>query len=102
MELQLIQNKIHQVRSKRVILDYDLAKLYEVEARVLIQSVKRNLKRFPQDFMFQISRDEWADIMNSSQFVMSSRKHRGLKPAVRIHRARSCHVIKRFKKRKSN
>lgn len=79
MELQLIQNKIYQVSGSRVILDFDNAKLYEVEARVLNQSVKRNFKRFSADFIFQVSRDEWAEILNSSQFVMSSLKHRGLK-----------------------
>jgi len=79
MELQLIQNKIFKLRGTRVMLDFDLAVLYEVEARVLNQAVKRNLKRFPPDFMFQIYLPEWTGIINSSQLVMSSRKHRGLK-----------------------
>ena len=79
MELQLIQNKIFKLRGARVILDFDLARLYEVEARVLNQSVKRNYRRFPPDFMFQLSHDEWSEIKNSSQTVMSSLKHRGLK-----------------------
>lgn len=51
-------------------LDYDLAELYEVETRVLNQSVKRHIKRFPIDFMFQLSKDEWETM--SSQFVMTS------------------------------
>ena len=55
-------------------LDFDLAALYEVETRVLNQAVKRNLNRFPPDFMFQITVDEWAFI--SSQFVMTSRLKR--------------------------
>jgi hypothetical protein len=59
-------------------LDFDLAELYQVETRVLNQSVKRNSKRFPGNFMFQLKAEEW-DKMNSSQFVMSSRKHRGSK-----------------------
>lgn len=78
MELQLIHNKIYLLRGVRVILDFDLAELYEVEVRVLNQSVKRNIKRFPSDFMFQLSSDEWVEILNSSQIVMSSRKHRGI------------------------
>lgn len=79
MELQIIQSKIFKIRGCRVILDFDLAMLYEVEARALNQAVKRNAKRFPPDFMFQLSFQEWAEIMNSSQIVMSSRKNSGLK-----------------------
>jgi len=55
-------------------LDFDLAELYEVETRALNQAVKRNIDIFPEDFMFQLSQTEWES--NSSQFVMSSRKHR--------------------------
>jgi len=51
-------------------LDFDLAALYEVETRVLNQAVKRNIKRFPKDFMFQLTKDEWNDM--SSQIVMTS------------------------------
>jgi ORF6N domain len=79
MELQLIQSKIFSIRNDRVILDFDLALLYEVEARVLNQAVKRNLKRFPSDFMFQLTVQEWKAVIDSSQIVMSSTKHRGLK-----------------------
>lgn len=55
-------------------LDFDLADLYQVETRVLNQSVKRNIKRFPADFMFQLNSEEWETI--SSQFVMTSRAKR--------------------------
>lgn len=55
-------------------LDFDLAEMYQVETRVLNQAVKRNLERFPTDFMFQLSLEEWEDI--SSQFVMTSRMKR--------------------------
>jgi hypothetical protein len=79
MELQLIQNKIFQLRGHRVMLDFQLAELYEIEARILNQSVKRNIKRFPSDFMFQLSKGEWVLVLNSSQIVMSSTKHRGSK-----------------------
>ena len=71
-ELILIQNLIYEVRGKRVMLDFDLARLYNVETRVLNQAVKRNIKRFPIDFMFQITKDE-LDSM-SSQFVMTSKR----------------------------
>ena len=51
MELQIIQNKIYEIRGLKVMLDFDLAELYEVETRVLNQAVKRNSKRFPSDFL---------------------------------------------------
>lgn len=70
-ELILIQNLIYEVRGKRVMLDFDLARLYNVETRVLNQAVKRNIKRFPIDFMFQLTKDE-SDNM-SSQIVMTSK-----------------------------
>lgn len=59
MELQIIQNRIYEIRGVRVMLDYDLAKLYEVENRALKQAVKRNIDRFPApDFMFELTREE--------------------------------------------
>lgn len=67
--IRSIQNRIYEIRGERVMLDFDLAALYEVETRVLNQSVKRNIKRFPKDFMFQLTRKEWNDM--SSQFVMT-------------------------------
>jgi hypothetical protein len=54
-----IQNRIYEIRDERVMLDFDLASLYDVETRVLNQSVKRNIKRFPKDFMFQLTKDEY-------------------------------------------
>ena len=78
--LQTIQNRIYEVRGERVMLDRDLAALYEVETRVLNQSVKRNIKRFPKDFMFQLTKAEFEDLKfqiksleksMSSQFVMT-------------------------------
>ncbi|MDF2188727.1 ORF6N domain-containing protein [Paraflavitalea sp. CAU 1676] len=57
--IQSIQNRIYVIRGERVMLDMDLAQLYEVETRTLNQAVKRNLKRFPEDFMFQLTREEW-------------------------------------------
>jgi hypothetical protein len=57
-----------------VMLDFDLAQMYQEETRVLNQAVKRNIKRFPEDFMFQLTKPEWESI--SSQFVMTSRAKR--------------------------
>lgn len=61
--LQLIQSKIFEIRGQKVMLDFDLAELYKVETRVLNQAVKRNIKRFPPDFMFQLTKDEF-DILD--------------------------------------
>ena len=59
MKLQIIQNKIYEIRGQKVMLDFDLAELYETETRVLKQAVRRNLERFPSDFMFVLTRDEY-------------------------------------------
>lgn len=68
--IQSIQNRIYVIRGERVMLDFDLAELYEVGTRVLNQAVKRNSKRFPEDFMFQLTDYEWATMR--SQIVTSS------------------------------
>lgn len=70
MELNIIQDKIYEVRRVRVMLDFDLAELYQVETRALNQAVKRNIKRFPPDFMFQLTEEEYKILI--SQFVTSS------------------------------
>ncbi|MBK7958687.1 MAG: ORF6N domain-containing protein [Bacteroidetes bacterium] len=69
MELQVIQKKIYEIRGHKVMLDFDLADIYEVETRALNQAVKRNMDIFPLDFMFQLTETEWKDM--SSQFVMT-------------------------------
>lgn len=68
--LTLIQSLIYQIRNQRVMFDRDLARLYGVETKVLNQAVRRNIKRFPSDFMFQLNEEEYADL--KSQFVTSS------------------------------
>lgn len=70
MELQVIQNKIYEIRGQRVMLDRDLAELYEVQTRALNQAFKRNIKRFPSDFMFQLNKEEFENLR--SQIVTSS------------------------------
>lgn len=65
-----IENSILLIRDKKVLLDADLAKLYDVETKVLVQAIKRNIDRFPDDFMFQLSKKEF-DILRS-QSVTSS------------------------------
>jgi hypothetical protein len=68
MEIEIIKNSILEIRGKKVILDFELAKLYEVETRILKQAVRRNIDRFPEDFMFTLNIDEWNAIR--SQIVM--------------------------------
>jgi hypothetical protein len=59
MQLQVIQNRIYEVRGQKVMLDFDLAELYEIETRRLKEAVRRNIERFPEDFMFELTRDEY-------------------------------------------
>lgn len=66
-EIATIQQKIHTLRGQRVMLDFDLAEAYGVETKVLNQAVKRNIERFPEDFMFRLSKEEWNVLR--SQFV---------------------------------
>ena len=60
--IKSIQNRIYDIRGERVMLDFDLASIYEVETKVLNQAVKRNVKRFPEDFMFQLTSAEFEEI----------------------------------------
>ena len=62
MEIEIIKNSIHEIRGKKVMLDYELAKLYEVETKYLKRSVRNNLNRFPSDFMFELTPDEWLNL----------------------------------------
>jgi hypothetical protein len=64
---EIITQKIHEIRNQKVMLDYDLAALYEIETKVLKQAVRRNIERFPEDFMFELTRAEYNFLR--SQFV---------------------------------
>ena len=68
--VELIKSKIYLIRGQKVMLSLHLAELYQVETRVLIQAVKRNRERFPEDFMFQLTDDEFVNL--KSQIVISS------------------------------
>ncbi len=70
MQLSLIQNKIYEIRGQKIMLDFDLAALYEVPTKNFNQAVKRNLRRFPSDFMFQLNQKEFEVLR--SQIVTSS------------------------------
>ena len=88
MQLVAIQNKIYEVNGIKVMLDYDLAELYEVETRVLNQAIKRNIESFPDDFMFRLTKEEWKElsssqiVMMSSQSVMTSKRPKTALPYV--------------------
>jgi hypothetical protein len=62
MQIEIIRTKIYEIRGQKVMLDFDLAELYEVETKNLNLAVKRNLKRFPNDFMFQLNDSEWKSL----------------------------------------
>lgn len=79
MELDVIQNLIYEIRGQKVMLDRDLAEMYGVETRILIQSVKRNIECFPNDFMFQLTKNEFE--YWKSQIVMSKSDKMGLRRA---------------------
>ena len=72
MELQVIQNRVFEVRGHRVMVDFHLAEMYQVETRVLKQAVRRNIDRFPDDFMFKLTPKEAKELINIgvSQFVI--------------------------------
>jgi hypothetical protein len=75
MELELIKRSILEIRGKKVMLDIDLATIYEVETRVLKQAVRRNMDRFPNDFMFELTIEEMNNLV--SQFVIPTLNHFG-------------------------
>ena len=71
MKLEIIQQQIIELRGQKVMLDFHLAELYEIETKVLKQAVKRNMSRFPNDFMFELNKEEFDTLR--SQFVTSKR-----------------------------
>ena len=68
-KLEIINNKIYIIRNQKVMLDFDLAFLYQIETKVLKQAVRRNVERFPDDFMFELTKEEFDNLR--SQFVNS-------------------------------
>ncbi|GHS99962.1 hypothetical protein FACS189421_11370 [Bacteroidia bacterium] len=71
MQLQTIQNKICELREQRVMFDFDLAELYEIETKRLKEAVRRNIKRFPPDFLIELTNEEWENLR--SQIASSKR-----------------------------
>ena len=83
-----IESLIHEIRGHKVMLDRDLAKLYGVETKVLNQAVKRNIERFPEDFMFQLTSEEYTVL--KSQIVTSSWGGRRKLPTPSPNKAYTC------------
>ena len=73
MELEQIKSSILEIRGKKVMLDMDLAKIYKVETRVLKQAVRRNIDRFPEDFMFELTKKEWEFIRSQNVMFKAGR-----------------------------
>jgi len=78
--IKSIQNRIYEIRGERVMLDFDLAALYEVPTKVLNQAVKRNIKRFPKDFMFRLTSDDWGEMW--SQIVTTSEEQTSMRSQI--------------------
>ncbi len=95
--IERIESKILVIREQKVLLDRDLAQLYDVETRRLVEQVKRNIKRFPAEFMFQMSKEEFENWR--SQIAMSNSDKNGFKTStIRFYRTWYCYAFKRFKK----
>ena len=80
MELDVIQNKIFGIRGYKVLLDFDLAEMYGVKTKALKQAVRRNLKRFPPDFMFELIDNEWNELVTICDQLPATIKHSYINP----------------------
>lgn len=78
MDIQVIQNKIYEIRGQRVMLDFDLAELYGIETKNLKKDVRRNLERFPSDFMFELNNSEFNSLKNSMKFQNGTSRQGGI------------------------
>lgn len=85
MELETIKNKIYEIRGQQVMLDFDLAELYQVSTSALNQSVKRNAKRFPPDFMFQITQET-----RVRDNILKSKEQKNIQPTKGGHKMVTC------------
>ena len=80
MELEPIQNKIYEIRGIRVMLVFHLAVIYETSTKALKQAVKRNIKRFPPDFMFELTKKEWRELVTICDHIPETMKHSYIPP----------------------
>lgn len=89
-ELEEIRSKIYNIRGMQIMLDKDLAELYGVEVRALNQAVRRNIERFPDDFMFQLNKEEWEVLRSQIVTLKNGRGEHSKylpydKPALKAH-----------------
>lgn len=80
MELQIIQNRIYQIRGLNVMLDFDLAEMYGVQTKRLKEQVRRNIERFPPDFMFELTKNEWNELVAICDQLPETIKHSTVTP----------------------
>lgn len=80
MELQTLKRKIQEIRQQNVLLDFDLAELYGTNTRSLKQAVNRNIGRFPEDFMFQLTKTEWQEVITNCDNLPSTAKFSPSRP----------------------
>ena len=80
IENKIVQQKIHEVRGEMVMLDFDLAFLYEVDTKILNQAVKRNIERFPIDFMFRLTQIEWGNMISQNVISSSGTRNKNAAP----------------------
>jgi hypothetical protein len=80
IDILAIHNKIHEIRGYKVMLDFDLAEIYQVPTKALKQSVKRNIKRFPSDFMFELTKNEWNELVTNCDQIPETMKHSYIPP----------------------
>lgn len=80
MELQIIQNRIYQIRGLNVMLDFDLAEMYNVQTKRLKEQVRRNIERFPSDFMFELTKTEWIELVAICDQLPENLKHSTVTP----------------------
>ena len=81
MEQQPIQNLVYIVRGKNIMLDFDLAGIYGVETKRLKEAVRRNIERFPDDFMFQLTQNEWSELVANCVQLPKNLKHSYIIPS---------------------
>ncbi len=80
MELQIIQNRIYQIRGLNIMLDFDLAEMYDVQTKRLKEQVRRNIERFPSDFMFELTKKEWNGLVAICDQLPEKLKHSTVTP----------------------
>ncbi len=90
-ELQLIQRKIYDIRGKYTMFDFDLAIMYEIETRRLKEQVRRNKERFPDDFMFQLTKAEWDKVVANCDNLPENIKYSPAPPSLLRRKESRCY-----------